>query len=228
MTSRDNKRRRAFRAISRTAARRFQRDNIREFSEREFRASHAALARQRKKLKAKRRAEIAASIRSKLRQAQKCADSKDDYGARLLRRKGSVAADVDLEFGSEMAGSGLIGAALADIEAGRITPHQNAVAEVNAVIDNTRNQKSPSQHRADDAELDAQIEALRDPKRRITKISLIKKAEEVFLTRKEALRRLREPAMALNYQKPRDLMKTREGRRRVETLLGQLEYGVYI
>jgi hypothetical protein len=186
------------------------------------------LARAWKKLKAKRRAEIVASVRRKLQRARKRAGDKDDFGARFRRHKGSIPREVDLEFDGETANSGLTGAALAEIEADRISPHQNGVAEADAVIDNTREQKSTGQRGATDAEIDARIEALRDPNRRITKISLVKKAEEVFGTRNEALRWLREPAMALNYEKPRDRMKTREGRRRIETFLLQLEYGVYI
>lgn len=85
-----------------------------------------------------------------------------------------------------------IGAALANIKADRITKRQNAVAEMVTGINNTRGEKPKSQRGADDAGIDARIEALRDSKRRITTISLVKKAEEVFGTRKEALRWLRE------------------------------------
>lgn len=36
------------------------------------------------------------------------------------------------------------------------------------------------------------------------------------------------PAMALDNQLPADLMSTEQGRRKVEVLLTQLEYGVYV
>lgn len=39
---------------------------------------------------------------------------------------------------------------------------------------------------------------------------------------------LRRPAMALEQRRPVDVMKTADGRRRVVTLLGQIEGGVYV
>ena len=129
MTSRDSKRKRANRAFCRAADRR-GRSPPHAHDQRASRAYHAAMARQGKKLKAKRRAEIAASVRRKLQRAQRRVGGKDDYSARLLRRVGSIPKDVNLEFGGETADSAaLIGAAMTDIASGRTTPHQNAVAE---------------------------------------------------------------------------------------------------
>ena len=93
MTSRDSKRKRAFRAFSLAADRR-GRSPPRARDQRASRAYYAAMARQGKKLKAKRRAQIAASVRRKLQRAQKRAGGKDDYGVRLLRRKPSPMATI--------------------------------------------------------------------------------------------------------------------------------------
>lgn len=54
------------------------------------------------------------------------------------------------------------------------------------------------------------------------------KAVDVFGSRDAAVDWLLDPALALNRQRPLDLLDTREGLQRLKTLLIQLEYGVFI
>jgi hypothetical protein len=100
MTSRDRKFNRTLRAIARHNARLGKRP-ARELDPREDRSNHAALTRWGKKQLAKRRAKIAESVRRALRPAKKRDGGKDDFGARLIERVGSIPRDVDLGFDSE-------------------------------------------------------------------------------------------------------------------------------
>lgn len=54
------------------------------------------------------------------------------------------------------------------------------------------------------------------------------KAVEVFGSKEEAELWLRRPAIALNGERPIDLVRSLEGKLLVQELLDRLEYGVYI
>jgi putative toxin-antitoxin system antitoxin component (TIGR02293 family) len=57
---------------------------------------------------------------------------------------------------------------------------------------------------------------------------LLSRATEIMGGQKHAEEWLNEPAMALNGHRPIDLLTTTAGTEMVETLLGQIEYGVYV
>lgn len=58
--------------------------------------------------------------------------------------------------------------------------------------------------------------------------AIFTKAVEVFGSKEETELWLRRPAMALNGERPIDLVRTPEGKLLVQELLVRLEYGVYI
>jgi putative toxin-antitoxin system antitoxin component (TIGR02293 family) len=58
--------------------------------------------------------------------------------------------------------------------------------------------------------------------------TILRHAEKVFGTREEGARWLTEPALALDRNRPIDLLATTAGTTQVATLLAQLEYGVYV
>lgn len=62
----------------------------------------------------------------------------------------------------------------------------------------------------------------------VTRRQLIEKATEIFGSKADALAWLKQPAMALDQQPPASLLATEQGKRVVNNLLTQLEYGVYI
>ena len=66
-----------------------------------------------------------------------------------------------------------------------------------------------------------------DPKAPKT-AELVMLAERVLGSREIALDWFRTPAIGLGRRKPRDMMKTAAGRQSVETLLLQIEHGVYV
>lgn len=65
----------------------------------------------------------------------------------------------------------------------------------------------------------AQVECLAD--------TVLTQAADVFGSRKAAVNWLMRPAMALDQQRPIDLLGTAAGREQVELLLIRLHYGVY-
>lgn len=66
------------------------------------------------------------------------------------------------------------------------------------------------------------------PKQLTTKRALLAKATEVLGTRAAARNWLGTPAMALDHQRPADLLDTPAGATSVERLLRQMEHCVYI
>ena len=58
--------------------------------------------------------------------------------------------------------------------------------------------------------------------------AIFTKAVEIFGSKEEADLWLHRPAMALNGERPIELLKTAEGKLPVQELLARLEYGVYI
>jgi putative toxin-antitoxin system antitoxin component (TIGR02293 family) len=58
--------------------------------------------------------------------------------------------------------------------------------------------------------------------------AIFTKAVEVFGSKEEAELWLRRPALALNGERPIDLLKTPQGTQLVQELLVRLEYGIYI
>lgn len=58
--------------------------------------------------------------------------------------------------------------------------------------------------------------------------TLLAKASEVLGTREAAKEWLRTPSMALDYQRPADLLSTPAGAEAVDRLLGQMEHCVYV
>lgn len=63
---------------------------------------------------------------------------------------------------------------------------------------------------------------------RVTERKVLAKATEELGTREAAKVWLRAPSMALDYQRPADLLSTPAGAESVERLLAQMEYCVYI
>jgi putative toxin-antitoxin system antitoxin component (TIGR02293 family) len=57
---------------------------------------------------------------------------------------------------------------------------------------------------------------------------LVALAERMLGSRELVLDWLRTPAIGLGRRKPRDMMEAAAGRRAVETLLRQIEHGVYV
>ena len=57
---------------------------------------------------------------------------------------------------------------------------------------------------------------------------ILAKASAILGSREDAERWLESPAIALNRQRPIDLLATRTGAEIVENFLSQLEYGVYV
>ena len=57
--------------------------------------------------------------------------------------------------------------------------------------------------------------------------AVLAKAVEVFGSKEEAELWLRRPAMALNGERPIDLLRSPDGKLLVQVLLGRLEHGVY-
>lgn len=57
--------------------------------------------------------------------------------------------------------------------------------------------------------------------------SIRKEANILFGSKKQGRQWMREKVMALGGQKPKDVIKTKEGAQQVRDLLGRIEYGVY-
>jgi uncharacterized protein (DUF2384 family) len=56
---------------------------------------------------------------------------------------------------------------------------------------------------------------------------MIHKATEILGTRDEAMRWLGTPIRALNFATPLSISATKEGKERVNHVLGQMEYGIW-
>ena len=62
----------------------------------------------------------------------------------------------------------------------------------------------------------------------LDRAEILAKASAILGSREDAERWLESPAIALNRQRPIDLLATRAGAEIVENFLSQLEYGVYV